>query len=47
MITHFPEPMNIQKGEQLFETIDFKMYSDGTKYGTISDPQENEFHASE
>ena len=23
MITHFPEPMNIQKDEQLFETIDF------------------------
>ena len=47
MVTHLPEPTDIQKDEQNFETVNFKMYSDGTRYGIISDPQENEYHSSE
>lgn len=46
-VTHIPEPTDIQKDEQKFETVDFKMYTDGTRYGIIADPQENDYHASE
>ncbi len=46
MVTHLPEPTNIYPDQQLFETTDFKMYTDGTRYGLITDPQVNEFHPS-
>ncbi len=47
MVTHIPDPTNIEKDEQKFETVDFKIYTDGTRYGIIADPQENEYHRSE
>jgi hypothetical protein len=46
-ITHLPETTDIQPTEQLFETVDFKMFTDGTRYGILNNPQENEFHSSE
>jgi len=45
--THLPETTDIQPSEQTFETVDFKMFIDGTRYSTLNDPQENEFHSSE
>lgn len=46
-VTHLPEPTDIQTGEQKYETADFKLFTDGTRYGTLNEPQENSFHESE
>lgn len=46
LVTHLPEPTDIQTANQQFETVDFKMYSANTRYGILSDPMENEFHSS-
>ncbi len=45
-ITHLPESTDIQTDDQAYETADFKLYTDGTRYGTLEDPQENTFHKS-
>jgi len=45
--THIPEPTDIQTDGQLFETTDFKLFTDGTRYGTIDDPVDNNYHTSE
>ncbi|MDP6726871.1 MAG: multiheme c-type cytochrome [Candidatus Marinimicrobia bacterium] len=45
--THLPESTDIQTAEQNFETADFKLYMDGTRYSIIDDPQNNSFHESE
>ncbi len=45
--THLPESTDIQTAEQNFETADFKLYLDGTRYSIIDDPQDNSFHKSE
>ena len=45
-ITHLPETTDIQTGEQNYETADFKLYTDGTRYSIIDDPQDNPFHES-
>ena len=44
-VTHIPEPTDIQTNNQLFETTDFKFFTDGTRYGTINDPVDNDYHA--
>ena len=46
-VTHIPEPTNIQTDGQLFETIDFKLFTNGTRYSTIDDPVDNDYHTSE
>jgi len=46
IVTHLPEPTDIQTNIGAFETVDYKLYADGTQYGTIVDPQENYFHES-
>ncbi len=47
MVTHIPEPTNVLTEEQSFETTDFKLFTDGTRYSILNDPVENEYHASE
>jgi hypothetical protein len=47
LVTHLPNPTDIQPENQMFETTDFKLFSDGTRFGTLNDPVENEFHSSE
>ena len=45
-LTHLPESTDIQTNDQNFETADFKLYTDGTRYSIIDNPQENLFHES-
>ena len=47
MVTHIPEPTDIQTNNHAFETTDFKLFTDGTRYGILDNPIDNEFHASE
>jgi hypothetical protein len=47
MVTHISEPTDIQTNNQSFETADFKLFSDGTRYSILIDPIENDYHTSE
>ncbi len=45
-VTHIPEPTDIQTDGQFFETANFNLFTDGTRYSTIDDPVDNDYHAS-
>ncbi len=47
MVTHIPEPTDIQTNNHTIETTDFKLFTDGTRYSILNDPIENDYHTSE
>jgi len=46
LTTHLPSPTNISIVNHDYETIDFKLYSSDTRYGTLDNPVDNDFHKS-
>lgn len=45
-MTHLPKPTNIITEDENYATADYPLYMDGTQYGRLDEPIDNEFHES-